>query len=102
VKKGEKGMRILAPIVGIKRKKDEKAEKDIIKQNTRVLVGFRNAYVFDVEQTEGAELPAMREISRHGGREPRPPRCLHQRAGTRPAGTTGGRFYMASSGPSAS
>jgi hypothetical protein len=63
VKKGEKGIRILAPIIGIKRKKDEEAEKDITKQNTRVLVGFRNAYVFDVEQTDGAELPAMREIS---------------------------------------
>ena len=62
VKKGERGIRILAPIIGIKRKKDEEAEKDITKQNTRVLVGFRNAYVFDVSQTEGAELPAMREI----------------------------------------
>jgi antirestriction protein ArdC len=62
VKKGEKGIRILAPIIGIKRKKDEDAEKDITKQNTRVLVGFRNAYVFDVSQTEGAELPAMREV----------------------------------------
>jgi antirestriction protein ArdC len=63
VKKGEKGIRILAPIIGIKRKKAEEAEKDITKQNTRALVGFRNAYVFDVEQTDGAELPAMREIS---------------------------------------
>jgi hypothetical protein len=62
VKKGERGIRILAPIIGIKRKKDEDAEKDITKQNTRVLVGFRNAYVFDVAQTEGAELPAMREV----------------------------------------
>jgi hypothetical protein len=62
VKKGERGIRILAPIIGIKRKPDEQAEKDITKQNTRVLVGFRNAYVFDVEQTEGAELPVMREI----------------------------------------
>jgi N-terminal domain of anti-restriction factor ArdC len=47
VKKGERGIRILAPIVGVKRKKDEEAEKDITKQNTRVLVGFRNAYVFE-------------------------------------------------------
>ena len=62
VKRGEKGIRILAPIIGIKRKPDEEAEKDVTKQNTRALVGFRNAYVFDVEQTEGAELPAMREI----------------------------------------
>ena len=59
VKKGEKGIRILAPIIGIKRKKDTEAEKDITKQNTAVLVGFRNAYVFDVSQTDGAELPEM-------------------------------------------
>src|ERR1700722_13632522 len=63
VKKGEKGIRILAPIIGIKRKREEEAEKDITKQNTRVLVGFRNAYVFDVEQTEGVDLPALREMS---------------------------------------
>src|SRR3984885_9564935 len=63
VKSGEKGIRILAPIVGVKRKKDEEAEKDITKQNTRVLVGFRNAYVFDVSQTEGVDLPELREMS---------------------------------------
>ena len=63
IKKGEKGIRILAPIVGIKRKLKEEAEKNITKQNQAVLVGFRNAYVFDVTQTEGAELPAMREIA---------------------------------------
>jgi hypothetical protein len=67
VKRGEKGIRILAPIVGIKRKKDEEAQKDITKQNTTVLVGFRNAYVFDVTQTEGADLPTMREISGNVG-----------------------------------
>jgi hypothetical protein len=67
VKKGEKGIRILAPIIGIKRKKKEEAEKDITKQNVPVLVGFRSAYVFDVAQTEGAELPAMREISGNVG-----------------------------------
>ena len=62
VKKGEKGIRILAPIIGVRRKKDEEANKDITKQNTAVLVGFRSAYVFDVSQTEGAELPDLREI----------------------------------------
>ena len=58
VKKGEKGIRILAPIVGVVRKPDAEAEKDITKQNTRKVVGFRNTYVFDVSQTEGVELPA--------------------------------------------
>jgi hypothetical protein len=57
VKKGERGIRILAPVIGIRRKKDEEAEKDIRTQNQAVLVGFRAAYVFDVSQTEGAELP---------------------------------------------
>ena len=63
VMKGQKGIRILAPIFGIERKKDEEANKDVTKQNTLVLVGFRNAYVFDVEQTEGAELPTLREMT---------------------------------------
>ncbi len=67
VKKGEKGIRILAPIIGVRRKKDEEAEKDITKQNRAVLVGFRSAYVFDVSQTEGAELPELREISGDAG-----------------------------------
>ena len=48
VKKGEKGIRILAPIIGAKRKPQEEAEKDLTRQNVPVLVGFRAAYVFDV------------------------------------------------------
>lgn len=63
VKAGQKGIRILAPIVGVRRKKDSEAQKDIAKQNERVLVGFRNAYVFDISQTDGVELPAMHEVS---------------------------------------
>jgi antirestriction protein ArdC len=63
VKKGEKGIRILAPIIGVRRKTEEEAEKDPVYQNKSALVGFRNAYVFDVSQTEGAELPAMREVT---------------------------------------
>jgi hypothetical protein len=61
VKKGEHGIRILAPLIGIRRKKDEAADKDITKQNEPGLVGFRNVYVFDVSQTEGAELPQLSE-----------------------------------------
>jgi N-terminal domain of anti-restriction factor ArdC len=63
VNAGAKGIRILAPIVGVKRKKDSEADKDITKQNTRALLGFRNAYVFDISQTNGVDLPEMREIS---------------------------------------
>jgi hypothetical protein len=49
VKKGEKGIRILAPIIGVRRKKEEEAQasKDPAAINKAVLVGFRSAYVFD-------------------------------------------------------
>jgi antirestriction protein ArdC len=52
VKKGEKGILILAPIV---RRKTE-AEKDSEETATSI-AGFRAAYVFDVSQTDGQELP---------------------------------------------
>lgn len=63
VKAGQKGIRILAPIVGVRRKKDAEAQKDITKQNERMLLGFRNAYIFDISQTEGIELPNLHEVS---------------------------------------
>ena len=64
VKAGSKGIRILAPIVGIRRKTGEEAAKsDPIYPNKPVLVGFRSAYVFDISQTDGVDLPEMREVS---------------------------------------
>jgi hypothetical protein len=48
-------------VIGVRRKKDAEAEKDIRSQNQAVLVGFRSAYVFDVSQTEGKELPELSE-----------------------------------------
>jgi hypothetical protein len=59
VRKGERGIRILAPMIGTKRKKDAEAEKDSPEQKKPVLVGFRAVYVFDVSQTEGAPLPKL-------------------------------------------
>ena len=73
VKKGERGTRILAPVVGIRRKKDEEAEKGIRTQNQAVLVGFRAAYVFDVSQ--------ILIMSRIG---PRPDSAEHQPLLTNP------------------
>src|ERR1700761_8444107 len=63
VNAGAKGIRILAPIVGVRRKKAEEAEKDITKQNERALLGFRNAFVFDISQTNGIDLPSLHEVS---------------------------------------
>jgi antirestriction protein ArdC len=59
VRKGERGIRILAPVIGVRRKKNSEAEKDIHTQNQAVLVGFRSAYVFDISQTEGKDLPEL-------------------------------------------
>jgi hypothetical protein len=61
VKKGERGIRILAPVIGVYRKNEAEVEKDIRPQNQAVLVGFRSAYVFDVSQTEGKDLPELSE-----------------------------------------
>jgi len=47
VKKGERGIRILAPVIGVHRKKDAEAEKGNCDQNQTILFGFRSAYVFD-------------------------------------------------------
>jgi hypothetical protein len=59
VKKGEKGIRILAPVIGIRRKKDTEAAKDVTRQNEPVLVGFRSAWVWDISSTEGQDLPEL-------------------------------------------
>ena len=59
VKKGEKGIRILAPLMGTRRRKDTEKSQDPAVTHKPILVGFRSAYVFDVSQTDGAELPAF-------------------------------------------
>jgi hypothetical protein len=46
-----------------RRKKDPEAQKDITKQNERILLGFRNAYVFDISQTSGVDIPALQEVT---------------------------------------
>ena len=59
VKKGEKGIQILAPMMGYKRRKsaDGESEPEPETKPQPVLIGFRAVYVFDVAQTEGADLP---------------------------------------------
>ena len=63
VMKGQKGIRVLAPMIGSRKKKDTETErsKDAAAINKPVLVGFRAVHVFDVSQTEGAELPDLKE-----------------------------------------
>jgi hypothetical protein len=68
VKRGEKGILILAPMVGRKRPTDEIAT-EVQSENSaderklqQQLYGFRAVYVFDVSQTEGKELPALTDV----------------------------------------
>jgi hypothetical protein len=62
VKRGEKGILILAPMIG-RKKTDSAAESTAdAKESTAQLFGFRAVYVFDVSQTEGQDLPALTEV----------------------------------------
>jgi hypothetical protein len=64
VKRGEKGILILAPMIGKKRSEEEATAYDDTKTNRESrLYGFRAVYVFDVSQTEGKNLPALTEVN---------------------------------------
>ncbi len=53
VRRGEKGIAILAPCT-FKRKNEDREEDE-----REVVTGFRTAYVFDVSQTDGDALPSL-------------------------------------------
>jgi hypothetical protein len=61
VKKGEKGILILAPMIG-RKKADEADSTADAKGASAQLYGFRAVYVFDVNQTEGKDLPTLTEV----------------------------------------
>jgi hypothetical protein len=78
VKRGEKGIEILAPKIGFRRRNAEvelESDADADRNTTpqRVLIGFRVVRVFDVSQTEGMDLPEFEhnisgEVGEHGNR----------------------------------
>ncbi|HTT18262.1 MAG TPA: ArdC family protein [Candidatus Sulfotelmatobacter sp.] len=59
VKKGEKGILILAPIIRKKAENNRETEPD----ESSVAVGFRAAYVFDITQTDGQPLPEIGDVN---------------------------------------
>src|SRR6202049_4231831 len=64
VKRGEKGILILAPMIGKNLKKDQDAEQlEDGKQPESKVFGFRAVYVFDIIQTEGKDLPTLTEVN---------------------------------------
>src|SRR5579863_4013694 len=66
VKRGEKGIFILAPMVGRRSTKDvatDEPSEDATTEGQRTLYGFRAVYIFDISQTEGKELPTLTEVN---------------------------------------
>ncbi len=63
VRKGEKGIMILAPVIVKREASDEHNTTNDNATVQKKLVGFRAAYVFDVSQTEGAELPEFATVA---------------------------------------
>jgi hypothetical protein len=64
VKRGEKGIAILAPMIGKRRKKQNtETGSDEDEANKSALLGFRRVYVWDHAQTEGAPLPSIGEVT---------------------------------------
>jgi antirestriction protein ArdC len=69
VKKGEKGIIILAPIIAKPQQQDKPENKEEADNTARRLVGFTTAHVFDISQTDGKPFPQP-EISRLAGNKP--------------------------------
>jgi antirestriction protein ArdC len=67
VRKGEKGIAIIAPVVSRLRVKDEETGTESV--ITGSPKAFRLAYVFDVSQTDGAALPEV-PLSKLQGEDP--------------------------------
>ena len=59
VKKGEKGILILAPIIRKEAENNRATEPD----ESSTAVGFRAAYVFDISQTDGQPLPEIGSVN---------------------------------------
>src|ERR1700756_4765957 len=59
VKKGEKGIMILAPVIRKNAENNTEAQPD----ESSVAVGFRAAYVFDISQTDGQPLPEIGTVN---------------------------------------
>lgn len=60
VRQGEKGIGIMAPMVY--RKKSDSDEQATGDKDHRRILGFRIVHVFDVSQTEGADLPELSSL----------------------------------------
>lgn len=71
VRRGEKGIVILAPVLTRKDRPKvdgDQSSPEVSSGQRRILCGFRTAYVFDVSQTEGEELAEFAKLNGDPGR----------------------------------
>ncbi len=69
VNKGEKGIAILAPVIGKRSKRAQDADKEETDTNANksALLGFRKVYVWAEDQTHGQPMPELEQITGEAG-----------------------------------
>jgi hypothetical protein len=67
VKRGEKGIAILAPMIAKVRKEDHDNDGETGSGQHRALLGFRRVFVWDLSQTEGEPLPEPVRVTGDAG-----------------------------------
>lgn len=80
VRKGEKGIGIIAPMVG-RKKDDQKSNGSGESEDGKQLWGFKVVHVFDVSQTEGDDLPKIARVQGTPGEQLAKMRTLIQQHG---------------------
>jgi hypothetical protein len=66
VNKGERGIAILAPVIGKSQKKRDSDGKDA-EEGQSALLGFRRVYVWDISGTHGMPLPELEQVTGEPG-----------------------------------
>ena len=63
VNKGEKGIAILAPVIGKRSKHAQDTNAEDVDANKPALLGFRRVYVWAEDQTHGQPLPDLEQVT---------------------------------------
>lgn len=67
VNKGEKGIAIMAPVIGKPRRRRESEENTEADATRSTLLGFRRTFVWSEDQTHGAPLPELEKVTGDAG-----------------------------------
>lgn len=68
VNKGEKGIAILAPVIGrLPKKQNPNGDGENAEKNQSALLGFRRVYVWDISGTHGMPLPELEQVTGEPG-----------------------------------